>query len=89
MPELQVTVSYNTLTTPTDMAEALAEALPHGWHGSITALQDETGPRWALVLNNPTNVNPVTCRLSDVLLWDGSIYQALDAATFAARYSGS
>lgn len=89
MPELQVTVTYATLDEPADMAAALAEALTRGWHGTITALKDEVAERWALVISTPANANPVSCRLGDILLWDGNGYQALDADTFAARYSGS
>lgn len=91
MPEATVTVtlSYATLDTPEAMAGALAEALPRGWHGTISALQDETDTRWALVLNTPTTASAVTARIGDILLWDGSTYQALDAATFAERYQTS
>lgn len=94
MPEniVTVTVTYTTLESPADMVEALEQALPRGWYGTITGLQPdgEAPAMWALVLNTPTNTGSVTCRLGDVLLWDGAVYQSFDQATFADRFqSGS
>lgn len=84
-----VTVTYSTLETPTDMVDALEQSLSRGYFGTITALKDDTEEKWALVLNTPANTSPVTCRLGDVLMWDGAQLQAFDAATFAARYASS
>lgn len=93
MPEITVTVAYQKLDTPAEMAEALAEALTRGYYGTITGMKDDQVEppleRWALVLNTPTNIPPVTVRMGDVLLWDGAQYQGLDEAAFNERYGGS
>jgi hypothetical protein len=89
MPELYVTVPYETVATPADMVTALTEALGHGWHGTITALRQGDTDMWALVMTTPVNNSPVTVTLGDVLLWDGTTYQCLDQATFTARYGQS
>lgn len=94
MPEsvVTVTVTYTNLESPADMVEALEQALPRGWYGTVTGMQPEpdAAQMWALVLNTPTNTGSVTARLGDVLLWDGATYQSFDQATFADRFqSGS
>lgn len=84
-----VTVSYVTLDDPAALGTALEQALTRGYHGTITALRNAEVDMWALVLNTPSNISPVTCSVGDVLLWDGVAYQSLDADTFAQRYDNS
>jgi len=86
MPEITVSVVYETIDSPTEMATQLAAALPRGWHGTITALRQDSTDFWALVLTTPANIAPVNVGIGDVLLWDGTTYQSMSAADFAERY---
>lgn len=86
MPEITVSVSYETVDTPAEMADQLQTAIERGWYGTITAIRHDGVDKWVLVLNIPTNPAPVTVTFGDVLLWDGTAYQSLDQDTFNERY---
>ncbi len=89
MPQAEIkpaTVDYDPLETAAQMGAALGYALGRGYRGSVQGYTDSMG---VLVLrievNGPGNPQPVTAAAGDVLVWDGSRYEAMNATEFLAR----
>lgn len=95
MEEKSITITYKELSTPEDLATALATALDYGWRGTVTAFTApvdntpgaELEDVWALELSPPDNGGKsITATLGYVLVWDGVQFHTLTEDAFEKRY---
>lgn len=85
----KITITYFSIASPGDMADALVAAMGMGYRGKIDAYQNPLDEEdvWSLELHGPANPNPVVCTFGDVLVWDGTYLKVMPLSDFTAIYT--